>query len=96
MKVTVEDVLRVAELANLRLTEPEQKSLLHDLNSILDHIDALNEVDTTGVEPMAHAAATSLPMRDDATHAPLGREAALSNAPETNGTFFKVPKVIER
>ena len=101
MKIEDKDVRYVAALANLELTEEERARMVRDLNSILGYIDQLNELDTSNVEPMAQSssrvntAATS-PMREDCVTACLSREEALKNAPETDGAFFKVPKVIEK
>jgi aspartyl-tRNA(Asn)/glutamyl-tRNA(Gln) amidotransferase subunit C len=107
--ITETDVLYVAELANLELTEAERARMVKDLNSILDHIDRLNELDTSNVEPMAqvfgtgagpaHAGVRPAPhdaMREDKTGPSLPREVVMENAPESDGTFFKVPKVIDR
>ncbi len=103
MKVSEQDVLHVAELANLELTGPERASLIRDLNSILGYIDRLNQLDTANVPPMTavgdalrDAGNHTRPMRKDEPRPSLTREAALKNAPETDGTFFVVPKVIER
>jgi len=95
--ITDKDVIYVADLANLELTLQERQRMLHDLNSILDYIDRLNELDTSRILPMAQ---TLLPvaeaMREDALAACLPREAALKNAPDSDGEFFRVPKVIEK
>ena len=103
MKVSEKDVLYVADLANLELTEDERVRMRRDLNSILDYIDRLNQLDTTGVAPMAQVAAGQSgsaqfehAMRADVTGPSLSREDALRNAPDADGVFFKVPKVIER
>jgi aspartyl-tRNA(Asn)/glutamyl-tRNA(Gln) amidotransferase subunit C len=108
MKVSEKDVLYVADLANLELTDEEHARILKDLNSILDYIDRLNQLDTSGVAPMAQvstrygdparsgSARFEHAMRPDALGPSLDREAALRNAPETDGVFFKVPKVIEK
>jgi aspartyl-tRNA(Asn)/glutamyl-tRNA(Gln) amidotransferase subunit C len=100
-KVTEKDVARVAELASLQLTPDETGGMLKDLNAILDYVAELNELDTTGVEPMAQVtelaeAASKSVLRPDAVVASLDRATVLAEAPETNGAFFKVPKVIER
>lgn len=100
-KVTVEDVERVAELAHLELAPEETPRMLRDLNAILDYVAELNELDTTGVAPLAQVseletAATASVVRADATRVSLDRAAVLQQAPESNGAFFKVPKVIER
>jgi aspartyl-tRNA(Asn)/glutamyl-tRNA(Gln) amidotransferase subunit C len=105
--VTEKDVSYVAELAHLELTGEERLRMLKDLNSILDYIDRLNQLDTSGVEPMAQVAsrygqrtasgdAFAHAMREDELLPCLPREDAMRNAPASDGTFFKVPKVIER
>jgi aspartyl-tRNA(Asn)/glutamyl-tRNA(Gln) amidotransferase subunit C len=112
MKVAEKDVAYVAELANLELTADERVRMLHDLNSILDYIERLNELDTDKVAPMAqisdrYGADESRPGRERFAHAAredvryglresLHHDVAVKNAPETDGTFFVVPKVIER
>ncbi len=100
-KVTVEDVERVAELAHLELTPEETGGMLHDLNAILDYVAELNELDTAGVEPLAEvtelqAGTSATELRADAVVPSLDRAAVMPQAPETDGSFFKVPKVIER
>ncbi len=105
--VTEKDVSYVADLANLELTAEERTRMLKDLNSILGYIDRLNELDTSNVEPMAQVASRYgqrqgqpdeflYAMRADEPRPCLAHGEALKNAPETDGTFFKVPKVIER
>lgn len=96
MKVSEKDVLYVAELANLELTPAEVAPMARDLNAILEHMDRLNEVDTSGVEPMAQVAAAAAAMRDDQARPSLPREVVMRAAPESDGAFFKVPKVIEK
>jgi aspartyl-tRNA(Asn)/glutamyl-tRNA(Gln) amidotransferase subunit C len=100
-RVTVADVARVAELANLELEPEETQSMLHDLNAILDHVAQLNELDTSGVAPLAQVSelegSTGVStLRPDKILASLDRAAVMPQAPETDGVFFKVPKVIER
>ena len=99
MKLSEDQVRYVAELANLRLTPDEVARMAHDLSDILTHIDKLNELDTTGVDPMAQVlfdAEEGSTLRVDAEHQPLGTETALANAPLSGHGHFKVPKVIER
>jgi aspartyl-tRNA(Asn)/glutamyl-tRNA(Gln) amidotransferase subunit C len=99
-KVTVEVVERVAELANLELTQEESVAMVRDLNSILGYVAQLGELDTSRVEPLAQVTelihVSKGRLRDDALAPSLDRATVLSQAPETDGTFFKVPKVIER
>ncbi len=101
--VTEKDVSYVADLAYLELTDDERARMLKDLNSILDYIDRLNQLDTSAVEPMAQVAShygtrhdASGIMRPDKPAPSLPRDEALRNSPVSNGVFFKVPKVIER
>ena len=108
MKVTEKDVLYVADLANLELTPEERTRMLRDLNSILGYVDRLNELDTDGVPPMVQlsdrygvaekkgTAKFEYAMRADELGECLDRKLALANAPDSDGAFFKVPKVIER
>ena len=102
--VTMDEVLRVAELANLELTAEEVPRMQRDLNAILGHIAQLNELDTTGVPAMAQvgemlgaeAEATGASLREDAVRPSLERAKVMASAPESDGRFFKVPKVVER
>ncbi len=97
MRITDQDVAYVADLANLELTAEERNRMVRDLNSILDYIDRLNELDTANVPPMAQTALQAAgALRDDELRPCLPREAALANAPESDGNFFEVPKVIEK
>ncbi len=112
MKVTEKDVAYVADLANLELTADERVRMLHDLNSILDYIERLNELDTGKVAPMAQVSDRygvddsrqgserfAYATREDIRYGlreSLPHDVAVKNAPDTDGTFFEVPKVIER
>jgi aspartyl-tRNA(Asn)/glutamyl-tRNA(Gln) amidotransferase subunit C len=104
MSVSEQDVERVAELANLELTSTEKTAMLRDLNSVLAYFGQLNELDTTSVAPMLQVAAESaasgdrraLHLRPDEIAPSLDRSRVLVSAPDTDGTYFKVPKVIER
>jgi aspartyl-tRNA(Asn)/glutamyl-tRNA(Gln) amidotransferase subunit C len=100
-RVTVEQVGRVAELANLELTPEESGRMLEDLNAILDYVAELNELDTAGVAPLAQVSeladtAGANVLRADAVLPSLDRVTVMREAPESDGVFFKVPKVIER
>ena len=99
MKITEQEVRYVADLANLRLDEHEVERMAKDLDEILSHIDKLNELDTTGVEPMAqvlYASGDTATLREDVEHTPLGTDAALRNAAVSGAGHFKIPRVIER
>jgi aspartyl-tRNA(Asn)/glutamyl-tRNA(Gln) amidotransferase subunit C len=99
LKITTEQVRYVADLANLRLTTDEVDRMAREMDEILTHIDKLNELDTSAVEPMAQVlydSAEGTTMRVDVEHHPLGQTAAVANAPLAGNGYFKVPKVIER
>ena len=99
MRITEEEVRRVAELATLALTEDEIARMARDLSGVLTHVDKLNELDTTGVEPMTQvlfAAEENSTLRQDRERPSLSNADALANAPVAGGGYFKVPKVIER
>ena len=100
MKISEKDVDYVAGLANLELTAEERVRMLRDLNSILGHIEALNELDTANVAPMTQVeAGQSDSSREDILEGlrkTLPHDLAMANAPDTDGKFFRVPKVIER
>ena len=88
-------VAHIAALARIRFTEAELEPLAYELSHILTWVEQLNEVDTSGVAPMASAAVTSLPMRNDEVTGGGCREDILGNAPRTARGFFVVPKVVE-
>lgn len=99
MKLTEQEVRYVADLGNLRLTQEEVVRFSHDLDEILTHIDKLNEVDTTGVEPMAQVlydTGETATLRADIERPCLTNEDALANAPLSGAGCYKVPLVIER
>jgi aspartyl-tRNA(Asn)/glutamyl-tRNA(Gln) amidotransferase subunit C len=99
MRITEQEIRRVAELANLALTDDEVAKMTLDLSGILTHVDKLNELDTTGVEPMAQVlydSGETATLREDRERPPLGNHDALANAPMAGSGYFKVPKVIER
>jgi aspartyl-tRNA(Asn)/glutamyl-tRNA(Gln) amidotransferase subunit C len=104
LAVSVEDVRHVADLANLELTAEELPRMARDLNAVLGYIAQMNELDTSSVEPMAQvgqalglkAARAGETLRADVVKDSVDRGAVMAEAPETDGRFFKVPKVIER
>jgi len=93
MKIDLREVYQVARLARLKITEEEAERLMAQLNRILTYMDKLNELDTTGIEPMAHALALTNAFRADEVKPSLPPEEALDNAPRRQGEFFAVPKV---
>lgn len=93
--ISREDVVHVARLARLALTDAEAERMREQLNAILAHIDALRAVDTTGVEPTSHAVPVVNVMREDEPRPSLAQEAMLANAPDRAGEFFRVPRIIE-
>ena len=95
MQLTPADVRKVASLARLKVTDAEVASLTADLTAILGYIDVLNEIDTTGVEPMVHAVELHNVLRADLVVESLPRAAALSNAPQSDGKYFLVPAIID-
>ncbi|MBN1664107.1 MAG: Asp-tRNA(Asn)/Glu-tRNA(Gln) amidotransferase subunit GatC [Deltaproteobacteria bacterium] len=95
MKITKEEVEYVAHLARLEFHAGETEKFTSQLNGILLYMEMLNQIDTTGVEPMTHAIAQKNAFRDDVVGESLMNEAALANAPDGRGDFFRVPKVIE-
>lgn len=95
MKLSREEVLHVAALARLELSEHEIESLRQDLSSILTYVEKLSELDTKAVSPTSHVVAMRTPYRDDEVTSTPDPEAALANAPRRDGTFFVVPAIIE-
>jgi aspartyl-tRNA(Asn)/glutamyl-tRNA(Gln) amidotransferase subunit C len=99
LKITEEQVRKVADLGNLKLTDQEIHKMAHDLDEILTHIDKLNELDTSNVEPMAqvlYEAGETATLREDREQPTLSNQAALANAAVSGAGYYKVPRVIER
>lgn len=105
-KVSLAEVRHIAELSNLRLTSEEETLMQRDLNAILNYVAELNTLDSANVAPMAQVSEmlqqeeqhedSRISLRPDTPVPSLAREAVMRSAPETDGAFFKVPKVIER
>ena len=93
--ISREDVLRVARLARLALTDAEVETMREQLSAILSHIDTLKAVDTAGVEPTSHAVPQFNVMRDDEPRPCFPVDEMLANAPDRMGDFFRVPRIIE-
>ncbi len=94
-KLSREEVLKVATLARLKLTDAEVDQFTEQLGKVLAYVEILNELDTTDVEPMAHAVELQNVFREDEPRPSLPREEALANAPKTDGRFFLVPQILE-
>lgn len=98
MPITKTDVEKIADLARLELTAEETGLFTEQLSSILGYVEKLNELDTTNVPPMSHCAPaggdSEYAKRDDAVRPSLGQRLAVENAPDSEGGYFKVPRVI--
>ncbi len=94
-ELTADDVKKVASLARLTLAEGDVARYQEQLGNVLNYVDRLDEVDTTDVEPMAHAIETVNVFRQDEPRDSLDREQALANAPQTDGTYFLVPAILD-
>ena len=94
-KIDQAQVKKVARLSRLELTESEIEEFTGQLSAILDYVEKINELDTTDVEPMAHCLPISNVFRHDCVRESLGTEKALANAPQRDGKFFKVPKILD-
>jgi len=95
MKLTREEVQRVAMLARLRLTPEDEDRLTEQLSNILQYVGKLNQLDTSVIEQFTHAVDIANPMREDAITNEPSADALLANAPEQENHFFQVPKIIE-
>jgi aspartyl-tRNA(Asn)/glutamyl-tRNA(Gln) amidotransferase subunit C len=94
-KIDQEQVKKVAKLSRLELTETEVEEFTGQLSAILDYMEKMNELDTTGVEPLAHCLPMSNVFREDSVKESLGTQKTLGNAPQRDGEFFKVPKILD-
>ena len=95
-RIDERQVRHIAHLSRLKLTDEEVARFGAQLSSILEYMDKLNEVDTSGVEPTAHPLPIRSVFREDEPAAPLGVEKVLANAPDAVPPYFKVPKVLEQ
>lgn len=94
MSVTKKDVEHIAKLANLEFNDAEKEKLTHEMNEILQHMEKLNELDTSNVEPLSQVVEQQNVFRADEVKPSIPTEEALKNAPEKTDEHFKVPKVI--
>lgn len=90
------EVLKIARLAHLTLSEEEIQEMTAKLSAILDYMRILDKVEISGVEPMSHAQGSTNVFRNDEIEPSMPREEALANAPARNGPFIRVPLVIEQ
>lgn len=95
MSLSKDDVRKIAYLARIRVAEDRLEPLAGELNNIVGWVEQLQEVDTTGVEPMTSVVDIETPMRDDVVTDGGVTEKVLANAPDRNDAFFGVPKVVE-
>lgn len=94
-KIDQSQVKKVAKLSRLELTEAEVEEFTGQLSAILEHVEKMNELDTIGVEPLAHCLPISNVFREDDIKESLGTEKTLANAPQRDGEYFKVPKIMD-
>jgi aspartyl-tRNA(Asn)/glutamyl-tRNA(Gln) amidotransferase subunit C len=94
-RISRKDVERTALLARISLSEEEIAGMTADLDGILEHADQLQRLDTSGIEPTAHAIPLDTPLREDVSVAGMDPDLALQNAPQREGSAFVVPKVLE-
>jgi len=94
-RISREDVLHVARLARLALSDEEVERMRQELDGILGYIDKLSTLNTEGVEPTSHAVPLTNVMRDDEPQPSYPRDEMLANAPDRAGELFRVPRIIE-
>lgn len=94
MAISRDEVQHVAQLARLDFTEEEEEQMAEELSQMLDYVDKLDELDTSGVPPMSHVLDVTNVFREDEIESRIDQEQALAPAPETEGGYFQVPKVV--
>ena len=94
-KIDQQQVRKVAKLSRLELTEAEVQEFAGQLSAILDYVERMNELKTGDIEPLAHCLPIANVFRDDTIIESLGTDKTLANAPQRDGPFFKVPKILE-
>jgi len=94
-KIDAEQVRKVGKLSRLALSDAEVEEFSGQLSAIFEYVEKLGEVDTEGVEPLAHCLGVKNCFRDDVVRESLGVEKTLANAPERDDEFFKVPKILD-
>jgi len=94
-RISKEEVRKVAKLARLQLSEAQVDEFTGQLGAILEYVEKMNQLDTENIEPLAHCLPVSNVFRDDEVKESLGTEKTLANAPQRDGEFFKVPKILD-
>lgn len=94
-KIDADQVRKVAKLARLDLTDAEVEEFAEQLGAILAYVEKMDELDTADVEPLAHCLPISNVLREDCIGPSLGTDATVANAPQRDGPFFKVPKILD-
>lgn len=94
-KIDQAQVKKVAKLSRLQLSDAEVEEFTGQLSAVLGYMEKLNELDTTNVEPLAHCLPITNVFREDEVKESLGTEKSLANAPQRDGNFFKVPKILD-
>ncbi len=95
MKIDKDTINKIARLSRIKLDDKESEDYIKDLNSILDWVEQLNEVNTENVEPLSNISSSTLPKREDVSKDVNSSEEILENAPDKLEGFFAVPKVVE-
>lgn len=95
VKIDEAQVRKVAQLGRLELSDAEVRQFSGQLSAIVDYIEKLNELNTEGVEPLAHCLPMHNVLREDVPARSLSNDEALANAPEREGEYFKVPKILD-
>lgn len=96
MKIDKETVEKIAHLARLEFDDESKEAMIKDMNNMLAFVDKLNEIDTSGVEPLIYMSDEVNVLREDEVKVVITQEEALKNAPKKDSDYFKVPKVIEK
>ena len=94
-KIDQSQTKKVAQLSRLELSDAEVEEFTSQLSAILEYVEKMNELDTTGVQPLAHCLPISNVLREDSAKESLGTEKVLANAPQRDEEFFKVPKILD-
>jgi aspartyl-tRNA(Asn)/glutamyl-tRNA(Gln) amidotransferase subunit C len=95
MSVSIEEIKKIASLAKLKFSDEEIEKFASQFNEILDYVAKLNQLNTDGVEPLTHPLDLKNVMREDKLKSSIDTKLALSNAPDKDEKYFKVPKVIK-